>query len=208
MNDILTHAITRPQPEAWALSTPGPDGQPLCPVICSDTRPDMARIGELIGIHASGHRPTMADRRAVFGPSGWEANPPQDLPRGALVGVARLKGVVRNRPDGFVRMLGASVGERIDVHLHNRIAPWWRPGTKWGLLLDEAVALSEPIPMRGAGGSWRLPDRPTEGRLHRQWQAFDRGMEAYSAGHGAIPPPPPAAQFWALEQWRKGRAER
>jgi hypothetical protein len=88
---------------------------------------------------------------------------------------------------GYLRMIGRGpVVEPVSVATAERIRPWWRPGTKWGLLLDEAVALPEPIPMRGAGGVWRIT---------ATWNDEFRG-----AAH-------PVAEL-AQEQWRKGRAAR
>jgi len=181
--ETLTHAVTVPQPLAWALAS----GH--CPVIPSDTRPGLEHMGRLIGIHAglsqvgslwdfvSAQVPTEFKRQT-------EAAPPS-FPRGALVGVARLVGVVRrtNGPSphrwlGLMR--GRSVCDAMGEEQCERIRPWWPLGAKWGLLLDEAVALSEPIPMRGAGGLWRISGGTTDGN----------GMNV----------------AWALEQWRKGRA--
>jgi hypothetical protein len=151
---VLTHAVTVPQPMAWAIAS----GH--CSTIPADTRPDMGREGELLGIHAGLKRYSTLDAIDC-----WHQMPPDsgsvplDLPRGALIGVARLVGVVRRDEDldGWVSMIGRSVTSALDAEDCARIAPWWPPGTKWGLLLSKAVLLSEPIPMRGSGGVWRLP---------------------------------------------------
>ena len=184
----LTHAVTLPQPLAWACCGP-------CPVTCSDTRPDMARIGELIGIHASRHWIGIDEAKTLEPMLGRKVTGDEVMAmqrRGALVGVARLRGVVREGRlphtgrTGFVLQIGrGAVTGALATEVRQRIEPWWRPGTKWGLLLDEAVALSEPIPMRGAGGLWRIT-----GRISKRMQY------------------PGDVTAWALEQWRKGRAER
>lgn len=150
----LTHAVTVPQPLAWAIAA----GH--CPVLMSDTRPDMRHEGKPIGIHAGRAIP-------MFRPTPWPVVIGFDrtvaLPRGALIGVARLVGVVRAGmiSGQFQRMAGRSVSDSMPAELNARIRPWWRSGWKWGLLLAEAVLLQEPIPMRGAGGLWRI---------HRPWR--------------------------------------
>lgn len=194
MTETLTHATTQPQPLAWAQAA----GH--CPVILSDTRPELARIRELLGIHAG-----LAD------PAGKPWPIPADQPQpphlsleyGALVGVVRLVGVIRAvvggvgdgwmpgqlRVTGFEMMHGNAVGSALGREQNERIRPWWRSGTKWGLLLSEAVLLSEPIPMRGSGGVWRL-DRIADPHLQstdgRWWDS---------------------AADWALGQWRKARGQ-
>jgi hypothetical protein len=188
MTETLTHAVTRPQPEAWALAS----GH--CPVINSDTRPGLEHVGKLIGIHAAQRQkptPEIILRAQVKIAMGDPHAQPVKFTYGALVGVARLVGVVRrlgkfyDRDDGgpsFGRCIGkGAVMELLSQAESKRIEPWWRG--PWGWLLEDAVALPEPIPMRGAGGLWRIP--------------------ATDAGHGLM-----LAHEWALEQWRKGRAER
>lgn len=181
MTDTLTHAITVPQPLAWAVAA----GH--CPVLISDTRPALARIEELIGIHAS--------RRVS-----WELPGPGPHPSlagastsgyGILLGVARLVGVVfrprhavdRASTREFEIVHGRGFGSLLADETASRIRPWWRSGSKWGLLLTDAVLLPEPIPMRGAGGVWQLK------------VPGDDGVETWA----------PDFSEWALEQWRKAR---
>lgn len=179
MTETLTHAVTQPQPLAWALAS----GH--CPVINSTTRPDMRHFGKLIGIHAGLHVPTRDELSAIAtGPlrnhPGYDGE--MRLPRGALVGVARLVGVVRKGLLDFQRMEGKSISGSMPTALRARIRPWWRG--PWGWLLEDAVALPEPIPMRGAGGLWRLPGVTIS------------GVGVVAMGPGLV------------EQWRKGMAER
>jgi hypothetical protein len=187
--ETLTHATTVPQPLAWACAA----GH--CPVIMSDTRPGMEHEGKLIGIHASkrwsgddyfdAFRGTLPD---VF-------PPPETLTYGALIGVARLVGVVQAKagdPIRFWHVSGRStcVGTYASEDVAARIRPWWRSDSKWGLLLTDAVLLPEPIPMRGAGGVWRIPEVPV--------QTFEPvGANVLTFTRYAAP--------WALEQWRKAR---
>lgn len=188
MTDALTHAVTVPQPLAWAVAA----GH--CHVIMSATRPGMEREWKLIGIHAScepirrGWIHQMPDLApALRSILGFDRLTPADCPLGALIGVARLVGVVRvatSNSEGdwaLVRMRGRSVCERLQPDLVSQVRPWWRFGTCYGLLLEDAVLLPEPIPMRGAGGVWRLP--------------FDRAA-----------PEEGGPADWALEQWRMARA--
>lgn len=191
MTDTLTHAITTHQPLSWAIAA----GH--CPIINSTTRPGLEHIGKLVGIHASRHfdseeevarHPALlaACRAAVNAVAPW--NPPC----GALLGVARLVGVVRESreyPGQFCRLLGRGPAvDPLDMALNGRIRPWWRG--PWGLLIeteeekDKPLLLPEPIPMRGAGGVWRIPDIDCDDHAEMRWIR---------------------ASEWALEQWRKAR---
>lgn len=184
MTETLTHATTQPQPLAWAQAA----GH--CPVILSDTRPDSTRIGELLGIHA-GKTYQPLDR----GP--WQTLPhpgPKTFTFGALVGVVRLVGVLAMRRiwegssrEVLVKFSGRSVFNILGSADELRIRPWWRSGTKWGLLLSDAVLLPEPIPMRGSGGVWRIREATVPSSLGGTWQHDVAG--------------------WALAQWRKARGQ-
>lgn len=181
--ETLTHAITQHQPLAWALAS----GH--CPVICSDVRPALEHEGMLLGIHAAKYGDVGANYFRVINRLPESFAIPEDRPLGALVGVARLVGVIRTRrwvPPGHLHelrldlMRGRCATEPIDDATCARIVPWWRPGARWGLFLSDAVLLPEPIPMKGAGGVWRIP--------------------ATDSGRGLR-----LAHEWALEQWRKAR---
>lgn len=181
MPEMLTHAVTVHQPLAWAIAA----GH--CPIINSTTRPGLEHVGKLVGIHAASGRVTDLYRRIRLGEfPGVEL--PGDLPASALIGVARLVGVVRKGLLDFQRMEGKSISGSMPADLCNRIRPWWRG--PWGWLFEEAVLLPEPIPMRGAGGVWRIPEIPV--------QTFEPvGVNVLTFTRYAAP--------WALEQWRKAR---
>lgn len=169
--DALTHATTVPQPLAWAIVA----GH--CPVLMSDTRPDMRHEGTLIGIHASR---THGEAKGEC----WRSVPvpaSRELVFGALIGVARLVGTIRAdkyQPSWvFHRVQGRSsaIVETLSYEQCQRIAPWWRSGSKWGLLLAEAVLLPEPIPMRGAGGLWRQDPKALGDRAPRKRRDREQG---------------------------------
>lgn len=117
------------------------------------------------------------------------------LTTGALIGVARLVGVVVYRQFGrmtqpafFMERGRGAILDPISDDLADRIRPWWRG--PWGWLWsnepgEEPLLLPEPIPMRGQQGLWRLPTIP-----------WGRDGEASVSG------------MWALEQWRKARETR
>jgi hypothetical protein len=186
MTETLTHALTIHQPCAWAICA----GHKL--VENRTWRPPLEMVGKLIGIHAGKGLP-----KSWSFPSDVHVPDAQHLVYGALIGVARLVGVVRACIDltggtggrfaapSYELMHGASVGVPVRPELAARIRPWWRG--PWGWLLEEAVLLPEPIPMRGQQGVWRIPP--------------------------VVAPatPRPFVSTWtdpagfALEQWRKAR---
>lgn len=187
MIDTLTHALTIHQPYAWAVAA----GHK--PVENRTWRPPLEAVGKLIGIHAG------LTMDPVEGEC-WRSVPvpgPNTLVYGALIGVARLVGVIRAdryQPSWvFHRVQGRSsaIAETLSYERCQQIAPWWRG--PWGWLLEEAVLLSEPIPMRGQQGLWKLPTMLD----------FNRGPPI--AGGMAIIMDPRAV---ALEQWRKAREMR
>jgi len=191
-DETLTHAVTRPQPEAWALAA----GH--CPVINSDTRPPLEAVGKLIGIHASRHWIGIDEAKALEPALGRKVTTPEVMAmqvRGALVGVARLVGVVRRSSPhererlgyGEFRSILGRGGVTCEVSEDDaaKIRPWVPThGAKWLLFFRDAVLLPEPIPMRGAGGLWRIP-------FDAAWRPEEEGP----------------ADF-ALRQWQKARATR
>jgi hypothetical protein len=177
VTETLTHALTIRHPFAYATAAGWK------PIENKDVRPSLARIGELIGIHAG-----LQWARASDLPSwakGVEMPRPDDkrLVYGALIGVARLVGVVREvkcaAGVGYEVMRGRSVGEAVPLATRDRIRPWWRG--PWGWLWEEPLLLPEPIPMRGQQGVWRI------------------GGESSVMFGGSL------AACRALEQWRKAR---
>lgn len=197
--DLLTHALTIHQPWAWAVAA---DHKP---VENRTRRPPLEAVGKLIGIHAG-----LANiRKSTEAVAYWPKEAPfpfvpggPTLTYGALIGVARLVGVARRIPEerreSFDPEFYLTMGRAGAIHvpmqksLADRIRPWWRG--PWGWLLEEAVLLPEPIPMRGQQGLWRIPEMVRE-------PAGWRRIGVDGDGQGA------AAQ-WALEQWRKARETR
>lgn len=192
MTETLERAVTIHQPWAWAVAA----GHK--PVENRTWRPPLEAMGKLIGIHAGLAMPERADIAEVKAAAGF----PTDAPcipavRGALIGVARLVGVVFERKlegawPSYHRLNGASkaILDPLPADLQARIRPWWRG--PWGWLLEEAVLLPEPILMRGQQGLWRIPDvvmGPQNTTL----------AVAHHPGEFAAR---------ALEQWRKARETR
>lgn len=186
MTETLERAVTIHQPWAWAVAA----GHK--PVENRTWRPPLEAVGRLVGIHA-GLRPYSADEwdEVMRAWNSDEDMPVEPLTVGALIGVARLVGVISlGNPLKagclrFWRHVGRSkcVGEYVPDELAARIRPWWRG--PWGWLFEEAVLLPEPIPMRGQQGLWRIPD-----------QLRQHGDEFKTAARRA------------LEQWRKARETR
>jgi hypothetical protein len=186
--ESLTHAITVHQPYAWALAA----GHK--PVENRTWRPPLWMVGRLIGIHAG----KLIDGDAYHGLRWGEGGLPERpgakaLTLGAFIGVARLVGVVFERKlDGawpnYHRLNGASkaILDPLPLDLQARIRPWWRG--PWGWLLEEAVLLPEPIPMRGQQGLWRISGSFSG-------PSYDEEVGAWPMTYAA----------WALEQWRKAR---
>lgn len=192
MTDTLTHALTIHQPYAWAVAA----GHK--PVENRTWRPPLEAVGKLIGIHAG-----LANiRKSTEAVAYWPKEAPfpfvpggPTLTYGALIGVARLVGIVARkgpwdsraeRSLAFVHGKG-SIYTSLPTRLAERIRPWWRG--PWGWLLEEAVLLPEPIPMRGQQGLWRIPAEMFLMVSGRPAQQFD-------------------PRTWALEQWRKARETR
>lgn len=95
--------------------------------------PPGSLVGSWIAIHA-GQRVDDAEAFAFCRARGFE--PPADLPRSAIVGVARLAGVVESSSD-----------------------PWFVGPIGW--CFDIAVAI-EPVPCRGARKLWTVPGAITD----------------------------------------------
>lgn len=134
-------ALTLHQPWAWAIAHAGK------PVENRTWKPPRGVIGQRIAIHA-GKR---LDKAAV---SDIEdllmGENPGAFVQGAVVATARLDGYVHQGPGGR-SLWGVSV-ERACEALESR----WFVGP-FGWVLEEVVALAEPVPARGAQGLWTLP---------------------------------------------------
>lgn len=120
---IEIRGLTLWQPMAWAISD-------LDKRI--ENRPWKPWAGVThVAIHAglTYHRPHAEQIAEVFG---IEVPKRSDLPKGAIVAVARLAGCVEESDD-----------------------PWFSGPFGW--VLDDVVKLPEPIPIKGAMGLWHLP---------------------------------------------------
>ncbi len=93
-------------------------------------------IGQRIAIHAASRKPDADEIEATeyLREDGHEV--PADLPRGAIVAVARVTGCTRG---------GALRGAANDEY-------WWVGPVGW--LLDDVVVLPTPVPCKGAQGLW------------------------------------------------------
>ena len=113
-------------------------------------------VGELIAIHA-GRRYDDLDGAAEWPwPGGYVPPHPSDSPTG-IVGVARVVGALDTRHGRYLQ-------RRHDRDLARLAAldrdPWWAGPVGW--LLDDVVALPEPIPHPGSLGLWRVPPAKVE----------------------------------------------
>lgn len=81
----------------------------------------------------------------------WVPRP--ELPRGALVGRARLDGVIRNEAEFAAYAANTPDGEAQ--------RPWWLGG--FALLLADVQALDKPIPWKGKQGWFDVPDSALAG---------------------------------------------
>lgn len=127
---ISIRGLTLWQPMAWAISD-------FSKRIENRPWPPWKGVTH-VAIHAGRRydRDHAAQIREVFG---VEVPGPNDLPRGAIVAVARLAGLVEVSED-----------------------PWF--SGPYGWVLDDVEKLPESIPCKGALGLWRLA-RPVEGHL-------------------------------------------
>lgn len=114
----------------------------------------------------------------IIDASGSIACPPlHDMPRGAIVGRAKLVGIVRTTPERHryrptenhtcVLCGEAGVLRRQPPPPCPRADPWGIPGAL-GLLLADVEAIDAPIPFKGALGFFEVPDALLSGST---WQA-------------------------------------
>lgn len=133
-------AITLHQPWAHLVAHHGKD-------IENRTWPPPAKlIGRRIAIHAAKYTPS--ERR--FSAATWLKNREihvrafgHEMRKGCVVAVATISGALKPSPD---------------VETNEK---WWITG-HYGWLLDQVVALKEPIPCKGAQRIWYLPDDVAE----------------------------------------------
>lgn len=134
-------ALTLIQPWAWCITH-------------SDKRvenrtwePPASLLGERFAIHAG---KASVDEAIVCRLACEDIEVPEELPRGAIVGTARLIGIARD--------LGAlTVAPGVDSHVVTAHAfdRWWIGPIGW--VLGGVFRLREPVPCRGAQGLWTVP---------------------------------------------------
>jgi hypothetical protein len=117
-------------------------------------------IGQVLGLHA-GKKYDWAGEQVLKGhyqvdPAAW---PAAANATGAIIGVATVIGWVA--PKGG-RLTNGTIRQLDEF----RQDPWWEsPLTGW--ILDQVVALPEPVPCRGMQGVW-WADQPTIARVFEQ----------------------------------------
>lgn len=132
-------ALTIHQPWAWAIVA----GHKK--IENRTWRPPLRLIGKRIAIHAGKKRPCPNAQQAVRELAGPESMP-NDLPLGVVVGHVLLTGFaaplwnVVHHPDPFLTLSAVQDD------------PWFIGPIAW--LLDEAVALDQPVPAKGRQGLW------------------------------------------------------
>lgn len=150
-------ALTLIQPWAWCITH-------------SDKRvenrtwaPPDSLLGQRFAIHAGKHPP---DLEVIYGLRGEGVIVPPGLVLGAVVGTARLLGVVH--ASGVLEVAPELESLRARAFLVGRRARWWIGPIGW--VLDDVRALAEPVPCRGAQGLWTLPS-DVETRVRAQESA-------------------------------------
>ena len=125
-------ALSLWQPWCWAiLDLPADDAKD---VENRTWAPPGSAIGELVAIHAALKLDDEAWAwRFVRAASGQAPPAPDELPRGAIVGVVEVTGFVRESASRW----------------------FWGPV---GWTLGRRARLAQPIPMRGLQGLWGVPD--------------------------------------------------
>lgn len=111
-----------------------------------ETRRWRTQYRGLLAIHAAQKYPMDNQFLAITRPC-WEALPVEDLPRGAIVAVARLQTIYTTDEVEIVVMGLTETDKAFGDYNPGRYA--WK--------LEDVVALDKPIPCRGAQALWRLP---------------------------------------------------
>jgi hypothetical protein len=117
-------ALTIRQPWAWAILSAGKR------IENRTWKPPEWAVGSVIALHAGGV--LEEEGAALLRRRGFAV--PDELPRAAIVGTARIAGVITAPVDD----------------------PWWEGPVGW--VLSEVMQLPEPIPCPGKQGLWKLPD--------------------------------------------------
>lgn len=147
------HALSIKQPWAYCITD-------LSKRVENRTwRPPMKFIGERIAIHAS-KKHEMDDWIEAM-----ERGLPyaefddlfESVPTGAIVGTARLIGVVDDRkPARHFIAPGGVVLDSGDYEYDLELDPWWIGPVGW--IFDDVVKLNTPIQISGKLGLWGVPD--------------------------------------------------
>lgn len=100
------------------------------------------------------YAPTQALMISCFNerPSVFQEQMHKLFPFGALIGTARLVGVVDPKKNPDTTHLTSRARS-----IFNKAREEWFFGTQYGLILDEREPLPEPIPCRGHQGPWWVP---------------------------------------------------
>lgn len=150
MGRSLVRGLSLTQPYASAI---------VLGVKSIETRSFRTNYRGLVAIHASARMPRsgkdMVDADGIGGliPIRWE-----DLPTGAIIGVARLYDCVPT-----ARLVGV-----IAEHATERQLGDYSPG-RWAWLLHEVVRLPTPIPYKGMLGLWSVEEN-VERRIMRVYR--------------------------------------
>jgi hypothetical protein len=79
--------------------------------------------------------------------------------RGMILGRARVVSAIRPGSRGYSveeEHIVAGMSRRMDRAITDAEAAWWTGG--FALVLDDVIALPEPVPCKGALGFWTVPD--------------------------------------------------
>jgi hypothetical protein len=124
--------------------------------------PPATLIGQRLGIHAG--KRVDGDGLVACKKLGFEIAP-DDMPISAIIAVATVIGWIA--PNGGT-LTGPDhrLTQRLELLRHN---PWWAsPLTGW--VLDDVIALPEPVPCRGMQGVW-WADQATVAKVFEQLDA-------------------------------------
>jgi hypothetical protein len=118
-------------------------------------------LGETFAIHAGFAEPDPRDVAAAVETArraGSAAAAPRELPRGCVVGLARLEGWVESDDGAAISACSLHGGDERAARARATEAlrsPWFTG--RVAFFLAEVVALPEPIAIRGALGFWPVP---------------------------------------------------
>jgi len=143
-------------------------------------QPPQAMIGQVFALHASKgwdkHGEAFIRDRW---PEEFGAFPDRILTRGAIVGLARLRGWARVEGDDldlFDHGVAKLIGSKGTDHQAIIKSPWFFGPYGW--LLDDVFKLEQSVPCKGALGFWDMPqDVETEVALQLLEPGWQNGAE-------------------------------